>query len=77
MTLLEIGDRVEVGSVFVTPPSRWRGRGRRATGRVEAFNDDGSVAVRFDCGPVNGTEYCTAARSELVRIGEKSEEVDS
>lgn len=61
-----IGDRVEVGSLWRIRPARNRS-GIKATGHISGFNDLG-VAVRFDCGPVNGVEWCTASPTELTRI---------
>lgn len=70
-----IGDRVEVGSVWAIP-RRPRGPGRpwsagvRATGHIEGFTKRGAVIVAFDCGPVNGVDWCSASSSELTRIEE-------
>lgn len=62
------GDRVEVGSVWRIRKARNQ-RGVRATGHIERFTDSG-VVVRFDTGPVNGTDWCTASPHELTRIAD-------
>lgn len=61
-----VGDRVEVGSVWRVRRARNR-PGRRVTGYIEGFNDVG-IVVRFDTGPVNGADWCTASSGELTRI---------
>lgn len=61
-----IGDRVEVGSLWRIRKARNR-RGVRATGHIERFTDLG-VVIRFDTGPINGVDRCTASASELTRI---------
>ena len=70
-----VGDRVEVGSLWrrrwkVKPrPGRPGISGELATGHIAGFNSVGGV-VEFDCGPVNGETFCTAAPDELTRIEE-------
>lgn len=64
-----IGDRVEVGSVWRIRRARNR-QGVRATGHIEKFTDLG-VVVRFDCGLVNGVDWCTASHEELTRIEDR------
>ena len=70
----QIGDRVEVGSLWRERPYSRPGHrnyrpGRHATGFVVDLHPAG-IVVEFDCGLINGLSVCTATPLELTHAPE-------
>ncbi|MBE5500447.1 hypothetical protein [Mycobacteroides abscessus] len=63
---MNVGDHVQVGSLWAVRPWGTQRPGRRATGVIERFTSLG-VVVRLD-ELINGRDWCTASPAELTVI---------